>query len=165
MQERKFKIMGHAKNCQIRSKITSRLNLAKSEIELGENLDIMLNLQFDPDDVPNEISISAELPDGFKSFDPITVNVTEALEAAVAEPERLDEAEPDNHPPETGEDEINWEDDERKAPELEVPMSFKYSEADTGVYTIEFVLTHAEYGTELSVVENLFLQSSPQRLN
>lgn len=162
MKDRNFKVIGHAKGCNIKSRIKSRIHFDRSELELGDHLNFTLILQFDPEDIPDEIVISAELPDGFKPLEPQTINVHEnlvELEPITDEPAPSQDAEEE---PEDSEA-ITWE-PEGGGPGIKVPITFEYTEADPGAYSIDFVLTHVEFGTELSTIGNKFISIKPPEI-
>ncbi len=161
MADRKFKLKGQAKGCKIKTQIKSVIKLQHTEIVLGENLEGKLELKFASDDIPNELTITAEVPDGFKPYEEVTINVIDKLQDQGVDIDQLrSEAKSQES------DEVEWaeEDTESEGPVLEVPIRFVYEEADTGIYSVEFLLTHGEYGTELSDAENMFVTIKPPEI-
>jgi hypothetical protein len=162
MADRKFKLIGRAKGCKIKSRIESEIKLNNTDVVLGENLECTLELKFMKDDVPTEIRITAEVPDGFKTFEEITINVLDKLKQQGVDVNELTfDSESQNS------DEVEWAEEEFETeiesdgPVLEIPVRFDYEEGDTGIYSIEFNLTHDDYGTELSDAENIFVTIQP----
>ncbi len=161
MKGHSFKVIGNAKGCKIKSSIKSRIEFDHSDIELGEDLELKLYLQFDPEDIPDEIAFSAVLPDGFKQFEPMTINVDEHINEVDWAPEDSVVKGPDGEsqaPEEVSQESTSG------GPEIEIPITFKYAEADPGAYSLDFVLTHSEYGTELSTIENKFITIKPPEI-
>jgi len=62
-----------ATGCQVRSEMTGILSLNDSKCHLQETVQLQIELDFQPDDIPSKLTLEDELPQGFQITSPDTI--------------------------------------------------------------------------------------------